>query len=304
MRESLSNLNASAWQERLSAIFGFVKLDAIANAVPDSVIHQRWAGYELVTGTGPPARFIKPPKQGKPDGRLCLFAVDSGRVHIQHAGHRYDLADGQLAIFEQSLDISFDYDCHYAVRSLLLPPQLIAGQPALSAALGNLNAPHDGDSGYGRMIRCLLDELSQMPIDETPDTRAAVDVLGYTIRQWLRANTGCGDRVDCRLERIRIVVETRCTDPDFDRQSLANSVGMSVRSLSRFLSDAGTSARELIMTARLDRACALLSSPLCSGATFAQVADQAGFADYQHFVRAFGRHTGSSPTEFWKRSVT
>lgn len=273
-------------------------------AVPDMVVHQRWAGYELVTGTGPPARFRKLPKPGKPDGRLCLFIVDAGRVRIQHAGHQYDLADGQIAVFEQSLDISFDYDCHYAVRSLLLPPELLAGQPYLCAGLTNLNAPQDGNAGYGRIIRLLLDELPKSAIAEPHDSRVAVDVLGYTISQWLGANASYGNMIDRRLDRIRIIVETRCVDPDFDRQALASSVGMSLRSLSRLLSDAGTSARELLMRARLDRACALLSNPLCASATITQVADQAGFADYQHFARAFRRHTGSSPTEFREGSVT
>lgn len=79
------------------------------------------------------------------------------------------------------------------------------------------------------------------------------------------------------------------------KETLAEALHMSGRTLQRRLGDAGTSYRELFDELRLERARILLRD---SSLTVQQIAERTGFDEHNSFTRWFRQLTGFAPSEF------
>lgn len=77
-------------------------------------------------------------------------------------------------------------------------------------------------------------------------------------------------------------------------------LGLSPRSLQRRLAEIGTTYEELVDGWRRGKAKAMLSSP---ASRTDEVAACLGYADASHFIRAFRRWEGLSPTEFRRETA-
>ena len=83
-----------------------------------------------------------------------------------------------------------------------------------------------------------------------------------------------------------------------DMEQLADTLGISSRSLRRRLEAEGWRYRELCNKARINRAKQLLSD---DGLSITSVAYQLGYRDSANFSRSFRRETGQAPSEFQKQ---
>ncbi|MCA9581914.1 MAG: AraC family transcriptional regulator [Myxococcales bacterium] len=97
----------------------------------------------------------------------------------------------------------------------------------------------------------------------------------------------------------RAVVDSLC-DGSPDRVRIAQSLGMSDRTLRRRLADEGTTFRVLVDRARQDAARSLLARPDHS---LADIAYLTGFADQSAFQRAFKRWSGQTPRAYREGSA-
>jgi AraC-like DNA-binding protein len=95
-------------------------------------------------------------------------------------------------------------------------------------------------------------------------------------------------------------VETLSWDRYPDIRTTAQFLGMSVRSLQRYLAAAGSSHEKVVGSARFRAATRLLGQ---SDAKILDVALDLGYSDHAHFTRAFHRWAGCSPQEFRRRCV-
>ncbi len=75
----------------------------------------------------------------------------------------------------------------------------------------------------------------------------------------------------------------------------ADVLGMSVRSLQRYLAASGTSHESLVASARMATAANLLEE---TNTNILEIALDLGYSDHAHFSRAFRRWMGRSPQEF------
>ena len=83
-----------------------------------------------------------------------------------------------------------------------------------------------------------------------------------------------------------------------DAETIAASLGISLRSLQRHLRDEGTSLAALKTRARLERAAGLL---VRGTLPIKRIAHLAGYRDESSFSRAFRRWSGQSPAEYRRR---
>ena len=81
-------------------------------------------------------------------------------------------------------------------------------------------------------------------------------------------------------------------------ESVANSVGMRVRTLQRKLSGCGATFRGLVDECRHERALEMLSDGRFS---IGEIGERLGYSDPAHFARAFRRWSRCAPSEFLKR---
>lgn len=95
-------------------------------------------------------------------------------------------------------------------------------------------------------------------------------------------------------------IESRLlADPDLDPRAIADALHVSVRTLHRAFADREASVMELVRQRRLERARADLLSTTC---TVAEIAARWHFTDSSHFIRAYKKRYGETPTAL-RRSV-
>ncbi|MDO6480858.1 AraC family transcriptional regulator [Shimia thalassica] len=97
------------------------------------------------------------------------------------------------------------------------------------------------------------------------------------------------------LHSICAVVDMQVADRNVSLERLAQAMNIGPRSIQRKLSTSGTSFREVLMTARMKRACELLAS---QDSTVAGVAETLGYNEPGNFTRAFTTYFGKSPSHY------
>jgi AraC-like DNA-binding protein len=95
------------------------------------------------------------------------------------------------------------------------------------------------------------------------------------------------------------VIHTLSWDGYPDIHTTAAALGMSVRTLQRHLTSAGTTHESMVGQARFTTAAALLRN---TDANILDIALDLGYSDHAHFTRAFRRWAGCSPQEFRRRA--
>jgi AraC family transcriptional regulator, positive regulator of tynA and feaB len=99
------------------------------------------------------------------------------------------------------------------------------------------------------------------------------------------------------LSNVRSVVEARLTDPSLNAETVANQLGVSVRSVNRVLSEQQTSIARFIQTRRLERCRSALEDPKQVHRAVSEIAYAWGFSDMTHFGRRFKQHFGVLPSD-------
>ncbi|MFF5303221.1 helix-turn-helix domain-containing protein [Streptomyces sp. NPDC013161] len=98
------------------------------------------------------------------------------------------------------------------------------------------------------------------------------------------------------------LADNHLTDPELSGTMLARELNVSVRSLQRAFAAAGESVTAYIRQRRLEEARLALTTP--SGRlSVSELAAHWQFADSSHFIRAFKKHYGRTPTDY-ARSIT
>jgi len=117
--------------------------------------------------------------------------------------------------------------------------------------------------------------------------------------------TGTGTDIESHeqrlLKKVQAIVETNMSDPMFGVEELAREIGMSRTNLHRKIkSISGFSPSEFIRNMRLKKASILL---LNQSNSISQVSFSVGFEDHSYFSKAFKKHYGVSPSEYFQREI-
>jgi AraC-like DNA-binding protein len=96
-------------------------------------------------------------------------------------------------------------------------------------------------------------------------------------------------------ERVRALMRNRSLSALPDMEATARELGLSVRSLRRYLDEEGTSFRLLSQAALHESACSMLRNPAIS---LQSIAHSLGFSDASAFHRAFRRWSDLTPGEY------
>lgn len=99
------------------------------------------------------------------------------------------------------------------------------------------------------------------------------------------------------LLAIRAVVDARLSEVNLDPQTVADSVGVSVRYANQILQEHNTSLGRLILARRLARCRVSLEDPAQAGRTVSEIAYSWGFTDLTHFGRRFKQAYDILPSE-------
>ncbi|MBP2328299.1 AraC-like DNA-binding protein [Kibdelosporangium banguiense] len=98
-------------------------------------------------------------------------------------------------------------------------------------------------------------------------------------------------------QAARDLADSRLTDADLSGAVLARELNVSVRTLQRAFAATGEPAAAYIRRRRLEEACLALTASSRPPA-LSELAAHWQFADSSHFIRAFKKHYGQTPTDY------
>jgi AraC-like DNA-binding protein len=99
-----------------------------------------------------------------------------------------------------------------------------------------------------------------------------------------------------RLKMVLAAIASGFDGRGFSVHVVANSIGLSPRTVQDLLHETGRSFTERVLDLRLKKARALLASPRCAARRITDVAFDSGFNDVSYFNRAFRRRFGVPPS--------
>jgi len=231
---------------------------------------------------------------------LILHLQCRGTALYRQAGIEDRLEPGDFAIGSSHLPYSFDLSAH-EMLVVEFPRQPLADRlPGLD---DHISQRIRGSSPGGRMFLDFMLSLwrqgGQQPQDPAwGDSVNGVfyDLAALAIRG---AESGTATPYGQDLRRRALtMVESRLSDPGLRTTSLAQDLGLSVRTLQNLFAAMGTTPMGYIVDRRLERAAErLMADPTL---TITQAAFDHGFSDAGYFTRCFRQKFGAPPRG-WRR---
>lgn len=295
--------SAQEVQRLLAGIFGPLRFEATQSKLSFCHQHRIFDGGALLVGEGVPNLTHKMDERRR-ERRLSIFLVEKGRAHIRHAGQRYDLDEGQLAIFDQSQEILIEHLTPYRIRSLVIPRRYTPFFDGRQHS--SVNRPIDTDLGAARILRLLA---SDMPEPSGPASTTAeiahwnltCTILSQVLRELMESDAAVPEE-HWALPRIRAFLENNYRNEDLEQQQVADFAGVSLRTINRVLAGNGLSLARLILQVRLAHAQRLLGDPGYAAIPITTISHEVGFRDPAHFARVFRERIGIAPGE-WRQAA-
>jgi len=244
------------------------------------------------------------------EDRLNQFRADSRNYHLllslttpwdaEHQGtHHCEVGDAML--FDAALPWRISHALPYEVINIKMTEAwLRQWVPSPGLLVGR---PIRGVGGWGRALVGFAAQLLPDFFEHAPLPHSMlIDQLGVLLA--LAASQISGDvaktsspAITSLGARVTDCVEQRCFEPGLTAEGVAQSLGISVRTLHRSLASQQKSFGSLLVAARSRAAVRMLSSPIFRRLTIAEIGRRAGFTQASHFTRTLRAHTGCTPSE-------
>jgi AraC-like DNA-binding protein len=171
--------------------------------------------------------------------------------------------------------------------------------PSWSPLAVELTYPRPPDAeAYGEFFGCPVSFSSAQRSFTIPsallDTPLPFGHLGQVVASWASAQSRAVDKQSI-ASSVRSALLSHDPHESWTAEVIGKSLGISKRSLERWLSAEGTSFRGVVDELRLQLAKTYLEDPNRDAKT---IATQLGFSDSRAFARAFKRWTGQTPAAY------
>ena len=255
-----------------------------------------------------PAEFIRHKHHLKNSSdQFGLNIVETGPVQFANAGQEgiYDAGSACLTDRGRPLRVfgprggSVRYVTvqSAALKSLVANPEDLLGRAVRSGPAVSLL------DGYLRTLTSLEEPLSS----ELASTIGVhlLDLVAATLGPTAAAANIVTERgvKAARLRAVLAAVAQRFSDPDFDLNNVAGTLGLSRRYVQKLLEGTGKSFTEHLAGRRLERAFAMLTDARHLHWAIIDIAFAVGFGDVSHFNRMFRRRFGETPSDVRAASI-
>lgn len=244
-------------------------------------------GASVAETAGPP---------GGPEDQVRLYVVRRGAWTLSDPRDRaeHTIPAGQFLLRHVGLPAHFTTAPHTTAKILVLPAA------KLKPLLGNRIIAGPVDSPEVRLLVAHANMVHATMADLSPaGVQAAHSALIELAKAVARRRF---DDVEPRLapalvQAAKDLADGRLADPELSAATLARELNVSVRTLQRAFAAAGESVTAHIRHRRLAEARLALTAP--SGRlSVSELAAHWQFADSSHFIRAFKKRYGQTPTEY------
>jgi len=228
--------------------------------------------------------------------QVRMFVVGHGTWTRDGTRDRGDqtLSSGQFILEHCDRKSHFETVPHTTAKLFVLPA------PILKPLLGNRITFGSADSAEMRLLMAHANMVHETVADLSA---AGVEAARSSLLELAKAvATGCFDDVEPRLapaltQAAKNLADSHLADPELTPTMLARELNVSVRTLQRAFAAAGESVTSYIRRRRLDEARLALIAPY-GRLSVSELAAHWQFTDSSHFIRAFKKRYGQTPTEY------
>ena len=223
----------------------------------------------------------------------------SGPCDVSHRG-RSSLQAGDVLLVDTGYDFDLDMGMPYSTVGIKLSEGWMRQWLPSPAAMVGRRIPTG--SGWGRALASFVAQLSPQLFVNSPLPRAVlIDHVGALL-MLMASEAGWIDKSPSRPERglrNRIIdcVAQRSAEAGLTAADVAQSIGISTRTLHRSLATTKETFGAALLSTRADVATRMLESPLMRRLTIAEIGRRAGFSDPSHFARVLRRRSGRTPKQ-------
>ncbi|BCL25532.1 transcriptional regulator [Streptomyces aurantiacus] len=211
----------------------------------------------------------------------------------------HTVSTGQFLLRHFGRQVPFER--HAQTRELLL----FLPSAMLRPVLGNRTITGPGNSAEMRLLRAHTEMIQRTVTGLGP---AGVHAAHRVLIELTKAVAGGGfDDVEPRLapalvQAAKDLADSGLADAELSPTALARQLNVSVRTLQRAFAKVGESVTAYVRHRRLEEARLALTAPR-GRVSVSELAAHWQFADSSHFIRAFKKRYGQTPTEY-VRSTT
>jgi len=221
----------------------------------------------------------------------------SGQVQASQQGREIIARPGEPFLIDGRRNYRLDHPDPVSMLALAVPYTALGSH---APAVEGLIAQHLPHRASLQLLAGQMRTLSAWPHDLEPDEASHVaDLLVGTLQAVLQ---GTGDesliatKHRCFLRRrVQQIIDQQYADPALCPASVAQQMGISVRTLHSRLARDGTSFGAELMARRLQRAHAMLRGGPHGTATVIEISARCGFSSPAHFSRRFRARYGVPP---------
>jgi len=232
---------------------------------------------------------------------VCVHV--EGHARITRRGETIALQRGDIFITDSRHEFALDLERPWRHLLVALPtcwldsrvarPEALAGLVLRDHPLARLWANHLA-AGFA-----LAGELSSDA--GILFARQSVDLLAQLLHEWPRGECTTSQPVrDAIFLNACRIISLKYGDPRLSPASIAQSIGVSSRTLARVFAARNQSVMRRVFDERVDQAAKLLASRACAHRSVTDIAFACGFSDVSHFGRVFSDKVHMTPSQ-WRR---
>lgn len=253
--------------------------------------------------------MIRPRSDPSQVGRAADLSYDEEQIvlHLQRRGtscHRQGrreaaLASGDFVLLSTSMPYVIDLPTAHEMLVVQFPRRLIESK--IRGLDDRLGAPISGASAGGRVFHDFLmslwhqgDQSHADPDWQTGVATVFADLMALAAN--IRPEQPRQSGTSLLRDRMLALIDARLGDPDLRTASIAEELGISLRTVQNVFAAMGTTPVGYIAERRLARAAELLTSPDAISVT--DIAFDLGFNDSAYFARCFRHHYGVTPSGY------
>jgi AraC-like DNA-binding protein len=233
-------------------------------------------------------------------GDYFLCAVTGGPGTVSQHGRSVVLDKGDITMIDSGQPYRIDFPTPFAQTVVRIP------RPAMQARLRAKDLDSvvlrriEGTGGTGAVVGGLLEHVATCGGDVEASDAAALaesvmDMIVVALTSAIVPQSATSRAHVDDYRRAQTYIRARLGDRSLTVLSAATDLGMSVRYLQKLFAADGTTPRDWLLRARLERARSLL---VTSDITVAELAGEVGFKETSHFSRSFARAYGLSPGRY------
>lgn len=229
-----------------------------------------------------------------------LIAQQSNCWHMRQHGHTVHLRPGDAVL----VDSAHAYELHFpeslAVMSVKLPRHWLGRW--LAQVDSAMPRTIDRERGWGQALSALCLQFAREPLLAASYSPSLLsDQLGAMLGAALEpVHPTSGSSSRCLVDLARQILRERLGQFGLVADTVAQALGVSVRTLHRTFAAEQTSFACALRRLRVEQARELLVQPRLRGLTIGEVGRRCGFPEPSHFVHEFRIAWGTTPAR-WRK---